>query len=81
MEAIEELFENPDYKDDICYTPLKLYTDANKMECVYNKAWTSDLWHELVVRHVKFVAMGKTHPKVIGGVAKWSYCCRSWIVI
>ena len=37
MEVIEELFENPDYKEDICYTPLKLYTDANKTERVYNE--------------------------------------------
>ena len=48
-EVIQELFENPDLKDDMCYTPVKLYTDASKTERIYNEMWTSDLWHEMAV--------------------------------
>ena len=49
IEVIQELFENPDLKDDMCYTPVKLYTDASKNKRIYNEMWTSDFWHEMVV--------------------------------
>ena len=50
MQVIQELFENPDYKEDMCYTPLKLYADKEKTERIYNETWTGDLWHDLAVR-------------------------------
>ena len=50
LQVIQELFENPQFKDHICCTPLKLYSDANKTERIYNEAWTGDKWHDCAVR-------------------------------
>lgn len=48
--AICELVENPDLKDDMCYTPMKLYVDKEKTQRIYNNMQTCDWWNEKAVR-------------------------------
>ena len=49
MEVIQELLENLEYKDEIAFTPLKVYTDKEKTEWIYGEGFTADLWHEIMV--------------------------------
>lgn len=50
MKVIQELIENPDFKDDIHYKPTKLYMDEDWCERIYNEMWMGELWNETAVR-------------------------------
>ena len=46
IELIQELLENPDFKDDMEYAPKKLYTDESCEERIYTDMCTGDWWFE-----------------------------------
>jgi hypothetical protein len=47
--CIKELLGNPTFKDQLCYTPEKHFTDENQAERVYKEAWQGDWWWEIQV--------------------------------
>ena len=49
LELIQELLENPDFKDQMHYSPSKMYTDNSKSERIYSEMWSGNWWHETLV--------------------------------
>ena len=59
MDVIQELLENPEFKNNINYTPIKIYIDKEKSERIFNKGFTADLWHEIMVFLKKLIVVMK----------------------
>lgn len=49
VNIIQELLENPDFRNEIRYKPTKLYTDEEQTERIYNEMWTGDWWNATAV--------------------------------
>ena len=49
VECIKQLLSNPVFKDQMRYTPEKVYMDEGRKERVYDECWTGDWWWETQV--------------------------------
>lgn len=52
IEVVQEILENPDFKDDMCYQHEKIYSDNEQEERIYNEMWTADWWPSVQVCHI-----------------------------
>jgi hypothetical protein len=49
MECIEELLGNPALKGAVAFEPVKMYTDKEGKERVFNEMWTGEWWWKMQV--------------------------------
>ena len=47
--CVQELISNPAFKNEIAYTPKKVYTDAQGTQRRYDEMWTGEWWWEAQV--------------------------------
>ena len=49
LELIQELLEDPNFKDEMQYRPMHMYTDETRKERIYGEMWTGDWWWSMQV--------------------------------
>ena len=49
VECVRELLGNPEFKDNMGYTPQRIYTNADGTNQEYTNMWTSSWWWETQV--------------------------------
>ena len=47
---IQELLEDPNFKNEMHHRPMHLYTDESWEERIFGEMWTADWWWETQVR-------------------------------
>ena len=47
---IQELLEDPNFKNEMHHRPMHLYTDESWEERIFGEMWTADWWHKNAAR-------------------------------
>ncbi len=49
IEAIKDLWKDPNLSPHMAFAPSKVFTDSTKSNCSYSEMWTGQWWHVLQV--------------------------------
>jgi hypothetical protein len=50
VECVQELMENPAFRDHMAYAPERVYKDKEGKVRIYDEMWTANWWWDLQVK-------------------------------
>jgi len=51
MECIQSLYGDPEFAQDLVFSPEQHYTSAERTHCIYNEMYTGDWWWTVQVHN------------------------------
>lgn len=55
VHAVEELLNNPMFREGMNFVPEKAYTDPSQQSRVFDKMWTGNAWWKVQVRIANYI--------------------------
>ena len=49
LDAVKALWGDPNHANDLVYSPVKVYTDEEHQDHLYNEMWTAKWWWKVQV--------------------------------